>query len=36
VFAASAEKYADLPVATRDRYTLALFRRGLVQLRAAG
>jgi uncharacterized protein YifE (UPF0438 family) len=36
VFAASAEKYADLPVTTRDRYTLALFRRGLLQLRAEG
>ena len=33
---ASPEKYAVPPVATRERYTLALLRRGLLQLRSAG
>ena len=31
---ASPEKYAELPLATRERYTLALLRRGLSQLKA--
>jgi hypothetical protein len=35
VFAEPA-KYADAPATTRDRYTIALLRRGLVQLRAEG
>jgi uncharacterized protein YifE (UPF0438 family) len=33
---ASPEKYADLPVTTRERYTIALLRRGLLQLKAEG
>jgi hypothetical protein len=33
---ASPEKYADLPVATRERYTIALLRRGLSQLKSEG
>ena len=32
----SPEKYAVPPAATRERYTIALLRRGLVQLRSAG
>ena len=31
---ASPEKYADPPATTRERYTIALLRRGLVQLRS--
>jgi hypothetical protein len=31
---ASPEKYADPPGATRERYTIALLRRGLLQLRS--
>jgi hypothetical protein len=30
----SPEKYAEPPATTRERYTIALLRRGLVQLRA--
>ncbi len=33
---ASPEKYADLPVATRERYTIALLRRGLLQVKSEG
>jgi uncharacterized protein YifE (UPF0438 family) len=33
---ASPEKYAEAPVTTRERYTIALLRRGLVQLQAEG
>ena len=33
---ASPEKYADPPASTRERYTIALLRRGLVQLRSEG
>ena len=33
---ASPEKYAFPPVATRERYTIALLRRGLLQLRSEG
>lgn len=32
----SPEKYAVPPSATRDRYTIALFKRGLLQLRSEG
>jgi hypothetical protein len=31
---ASPEKYAVPPAATRERYTIALLRRGLLQLRS--
>ena len=31
---ATPEKYTEAPVTTRERYTIALLRRGLVQLRA--
>ena len=33
---ASPEKYAVPPAATRERYTIALLRRGLLQLRSEG
>ena len=33
---ASPEKYAVPPESTRERYTVALLRRGLVQLRSEG
>lgn len=33
---ASPEKYAEPPATTRERYTIALLRRGLVQLRSEG
>lgn len=33
---ASPERYADPPATTRERYTIALLRRGLVQLRSEG
>jgi len=33
---ASPEKYTDVPVTTRERYTIALLRRGLLQLKAEG
>jgi hypothetical protein len=31
---ASPEKYVELPLVTRERYTLAMLRRGLSQLKA--
>ena len=33
---ASPDKYANPPETTRERYTIALLRRGLVQLRSEG
>jgi hypothetical protein len=33
---ASPGKYAEPPVTTRERYTIALLRRGLLQLKAEG
>ena len=33
---ASPEKYTEAPVTTRERYTIALLRRGLAQLKSEG
>jgi hypothetical protein len=33
---ASPEKYAEPPVTTRERYTIALLRRGLSQVKSEG